>query len=272
VETTPTNQEQPPRPIKTLRVDRLGVEIYPTQEEMAQAAAVAAGEWLRRVLSEKERAAVILASATSQIRFLDRLIRQPQIDWSRLTFFHMDEYLGIPEDHPASFRRFIRERVAEKLPQAAFHYIQGDSPEPLRECRRYCDLLHNQPIDLCCLGIGENGHIAFNDPHVANLRDPHTIKLVQLDEACRKQQVGEGCFPDLNAVPQYAFTITIPGLMRARRIIGVAPERRKAKAVKNALEKEVCKDCPASVLRQHPNAALFLDADSASELEAFQPG
>jgi glucosamine-6-phosphate deaminase len=178
----------------------------------------------------------------------------------------MDEYLGIADHHPASFRRFLREHVVQKVKPGTCHYLAGDALEAIRESDRYGDLLRAQPIDLCCLGIGENGHLAFNDPPVADFQDPRAVKLVRLDDACRRQQVGEGAFPDLDAVPPYAFTLTIPTLCAARRLVCVVPERRKADAVRRALQGPVDTGCPASILRRQPHATLYLDADSASGL------
>ena len=180
---------------------------------------------------------------------------------------HMDEYLGLDEQHSASFRRFLRERVEQRLKPRAFHYIQGEAPEPLSECARYTRLLRAQPIDLCLLGIGENGHLAFNDPPVANFNDPHDVKLVKLDEACRQQQVGEGHFPNLAAVPQYAFTLSIPALCSAKRMLCIVPERRKAAAVEAALCGPITTACPASFLRKQAHCTLFLDAESAGGIQ-----
>ena len=174
---------------------------------------------LREALARQGSAAVIFAAANSQMQTLDALVALGGIDWSKVTLFHMDEYLGLDAAHPASFRRFLRERVESRVKPTQFHYLEGDTLLPLKECERYAKLLAAQPIDLCCLGIGENGHLAFNDPPVADFADPHTVKLVKLDTACRQQQVGEGHFPSLEAVPQYAFTLTIPALCTARRML-----------------------------------------------------
>jgi glucosamine-6-phosphate deaminase len=227
-----------------------------------------AHEYLRQLLISQGHAAAILASAASQVKFLDALARLPGLDWSRITLFHMDEYLGISSEHPASFRRFMRERVENRIRPHRFHYLEGDTLEPVNECERYASLLRAQPIDLCVLGIGENGHIAFNDPPVADFQDPLWVKLVKLDEPCRRQQVGEGAFPNFEAVPQYAFSLTIPALCSARKLLCVVPEKRKAEAVKAALQGPISTVCPASILRQQPHATLFLDADSASLLTA----
>lgn len=253
-------------PLQRFLAEALAVEIYSEPQPMAQGAALAAQAYLRAVLARQNSAAAILASANSQIQFLEALVALGGVDWSRITLFHMDEYLGIDAEHPASFRRFMRERVEQLVRPRQFHYIQGDTPLPLDECERYSQLLRAQPIDLCCLGIGENGHIAFNDPPVANFNDRHAVKLVKLDEACRRQQVGEGHYPNLEAVPQYAFTLTIPMLCSAKKLLCIVPEQRKAKAVRDTLEGPIAPTCPASVLRRQTHATLYLDPDSASLL------
>jgi len=257
-----------PTPIRTFTVDALAVRVHATQARLAADAADMASRHLSEVLDRQSTAAAILASATSQIQFLDALARRPEVDWSRVIVFHMDEYLGLSAEHPASFRRFMREHVAGRLRPRAFHPLAGDCLEPLAECDRYATLLRAQPIDLCCLGIGENGHVAFNDPPVADFNDPRTVKLVKLDEACRRQQVGEGCFPSLDSVPRYAFTLTVPALCAARKLVCVVPEARKADAVRRTLHGPISTACPASILRRQPQATLFLDAESAAALYA----
>jgi glucosamine-6-phosphate deaminase len=180
----------------------------------------------------------------------------------------MDEYLGISGNHPASFRRYMREKVEALVKPGAFHFLDGEALEPLDECDRYTRLLKAQPIDLCCLGVGENGHLAFNDPPVARFDDPHWVKLVKLDDDCKMQQVKEAHFPDLNSVPPYALTLTIPALISAARIICLAPEKRKAVPVKNALEGPLSTLCPASILRTQAQATMLLDLDSSALLSA----
>ena len=249
--------------MKTLQVDSLQVRIHPTQADMAADVAREAKQILVDALERQPTASVIFAAANSQIQSLHALVQLGGIDWSRVVMFHMDEYLGIDAQHRASFRRFLRERVEEQLKPRAFHYIQGEAMEPLTECERYTRLLRAQPIDLCLLGIGENGHLAFNDPPVANFTDPHAVKLVKLDEACRQQQVGEGHFPNLAVVPQYAFTLSIPALCSAKRMLCIVPERRKAAAVEAALCGPIETACPASFLRKQAHCTLFLDAESA---------
>lgn len=251
---------------KSFKADALDVRVYPRPDEMAAAAAAAAREHVAMCVARQGEARVILATGNSQLRFLECLIGLGGVTWSKVTLFHMDEYLGIDTDHPASFRRFMRERIEARLKPRKFHYLEGDSLEPLKECERYSRLLRALPVDLCCLGIGENGHVAFNDPPVADFSDPLTVKLVKLDEACRQQQVGEGHFPNLEAVPRYAFTLTIPALCSAKRMICVVPEKRKAQAVKEALRGPIGTACPASFLRNQAHCTLFLDAASASLL------
>lgn len=253
--------------MKTLQVDSLQVRIHPTQSEMATDVAREAKQILVDALEHQPTASVIFAAANSQIQSLHALVQLGGIDWSRVVMFHMDEYLGIDAQHRASFRRFLRERVEERLKPRAFHYIEGEAMEPVTECERYTSLLRAQPIDLCLLGIGENGHLAFNDPPVANFTDPHAVKLVKLDEACRQQQVGEGHFPNLAVVPQYAFTLSIPALCAAKRMLCIVPERRKAAAVKAALRGPIETACPASFLRKQAHCTLFLDAESAGGIQ-----
>lgn len=255
-----------PTPTRMFQADALPVRVYETQDEMARDAAHLAHDYLTQVLDSQATAACILATGNSQIQFLDHLIALGVIDWSRVTLFHMDEYLGIEPTHKASFRRYMREKVEARVRPRQFHYIEGDALLPLEECKRYAQLLSAQPIDLCCLGVGENGHLAFNDPPVADFDDPYKVKIVKLDLACQKQQVGEGHFPNIEAVPQYAITLTIPMLCSAHKMFCVAPEKRKAQAVKDMLTSPINTACPASVLRRQSNATLFLDTESAALL------
>jgi len=253
-------------PVRVFQADALPVRVYSSLADMAEDAARMAHEYLTALLAKQPTIACILATGNSQIRFLEHLISLGDIDWSRATLFHMDEYLGIDPNHKAGFRRYMRERVEARIKPGRFHYIEGDALLPVDECRRYAELLSAQPIDLCCLGIGENGHLAFNDPPVADFKDPHKVKIVKLDDACKQQQVGEGHFPNLDAVPPYAITLTIPMLCSARKMLCVAPETRKANAVKTMLKGPIATACPASFLRQQSHATLLLDTDSASLL------
>ncbi|MBW4598276.1 MAG: glucosamine-6-phosphate deaminase [Calothrix sp. FI2-JRJ7] len=251
-------------PSKNFSVSSLKVNVYNSEAEIARAAAEIVYEYLYNVLQEQKTASVLLATGNSQLKFLDELISLGGIDWSRVNCFHLDEYLGISGEHSASFRRYLREKFERKVHPQVFHYIEGDAQQPLIECARYSELLQTHKIDLCLLGIGENGHLAFNDPKVADFNDPYTVKLVKLDEVNRQQQVNTGYFSNIEQVPQYAFTVTIPTICAAKRIICLASGQRKAKIVAQMLQGEVTTTCPASILRHQPQATLFLDVDSAS--------
>jgi glucosamine-6-phosphate deaminase len=253
-------------PIRTFQVDELPVRVYAAQEDLARDAAREVQAHLQQCIAERGEARAILATGNSQIRFLDELIKLGGVDWSKLTLFHMDEYMGIDENHKASFRRYMRERVEARVKPRVFHYLQGEADQPLDECARYADLLQAREIDLCCLGIGENGHIAFNDPHVAEFDDPWSVKLVSLDLKCRQQQVNEGHFPSVDDMPRYAYTLTIPTLCAVRKMICISPEKRKAQAVHNALREAVSTNCPASYLRTQRQALLLIDEESAALL------
>jgi glucosamine-6-phosphate deaminase len=253
--------------VKTFTADALAVRVYANQADLSSEVAQIVRDHLAATLDRQGSAAAIMATGNSQIQFLDKLVALGGIDWSKVTLFHMDEYLGIGADHSASFRRYMRERVESRVKPGRFQYLAGDADLPLDECARYTELLKAQPIDLCCMGVGENGHLAFNDPPVARFDDPHFVKLVKLDDPCKWQQVNEGHFPTLESVPPYALTLTIPALLSARKVICIAPETRKANAVKEMLEGPVETRCPASILRRQAHATLFLDLDSASLLE-----
>ncbi|NMG06096.1 glucosamine-6-phosphate deaminase [Brasilonema sp. UFV-L1] len=254
----------------SFRIDALQVQIFNSEVELAQDVAGIVQKHLQHTLEHKDAVAVLLATGNSQMKFLDALIALNGVDWSRITCFHLDEYLGISADNLASFRRYLHERVEKRVKPKEFHYIEGDAMQPLTECDRYTKLLQAQPIDLCCLGVGENGHLAFNDPAVADFNDPYTLKLVKLDTVNRQQQVNTGYFPNLESVPQYAFTVTIPMICSAKKIICLAPGKRKAKIVKRMLESDITTDCPASILRTQQQATLFLDVDSASLIKSEQ--
>ena len=246
--------------------DALKVHVYADEPALALAAANIAATHLQTTLARQGSAAMILASGNSQLRFLEKLFLCPDLDWSAVTCFHMDEYLGVTADHPASFRRYMREHVERRVKPKAFHYLAGDALEPLSECERYTGLLRAQPIDFCCLGLGENGHLAFNDPDVADFADPHGVKIVKLDLRCRQQQVNQGHFAGLENVPQYALTLTIPTLLSARKVLCLAPEKRKAVPVRDLLQGPVATKGPASILRRQAHATLLLDEASASLL------
>jgi glucosamine-6-phosphate deaminase len=253
-------------PVRSFVVDQLPVQCFGPQADLAVAAAADAAQVLNEAIAQRGRARAIIATGNSQDQFLARLTATAGIDWSKVELFHMDEYLGMAMSHPASFRRYLKERVFDIVQPAAAHLLEGDALEPLKAIRAYAEALQAAPIDLCCLGIGENGHIAFNDPPVADFDDPEVLKIVKLDDYCRRQQVGEGHFPTLDAVPAYAITLTVPTLCRVGRMIAVVPERRKAQAVRDALEGPVSTACPGSYLRSQAHCTLYLDAESASLL------
>lgn len=242
------------------------VQVFDSKAAVGAAAAAAAAASLQRALQARQKARLIVATGNSQLETVKSLARIPNIDWSRIEVFHMDEYAGIPSAHPASFRRWIKTKLVDLVHPGEVRYIEGDAASPQEECARYGRLISNAPIDLCLLGIGENGHLAFNDPHAADFNDPMVMKIVMLDEASRRQQVGEGHFPALSDVPRQALTLTIPTLMKSEHIVCSVPERRKAEAVKNALEGPIATQCPASLLRTHPQTTIFLDVESASLL------
>lgn len=249
---------------KIFNVDKLSVQIYSCEVDLAEDVAEIAQNYLQSVLQKNGSAAILLATGNSQIKFLEKLVALDGIDWSRITCFHLDEYLGISGEHAASFRYYLRERVQKLVKPKEFHYIEGDTLEPLRECDRYTRLLQAQPIDLCCLGVGDNGHLAFNEPAVANFQDPYTVKLVKLDRVNHQQQVNQGHFPNLESVPKYAFTVTIPTICAARKIFCIISGRHKAKIVQKMLQGNITTDCPASILRKQPQTTLFLDKDAAA--------
>ncbi|MBW6456429.1 MAG: 6-phosphogluconolactonase, partial [Trueperaceae bacterium] len=248
-----------------LQIGELPVRVYADPQALGAAAATDAASAIRAAVAERGEAHVILATGTSQVAFLEALATLPDLPWTQVELYHMDEYVGLAGDHAASFRRFLRERIVDLVGPRAFHEIRGDAP-PEAEAARYGGLVAGRRIDLTCMGIGENGHLAFNDPPDARFDDPQPARVVRLDEASRRQQVGEGHFPDLGSVPTHAITLTIPTLLAATRVQVVVPEARKAEAVRRALRKAIDEACPASVLRRVPHATLYLDRDAAGGL------
>jgi len=233
---------------------------------MGLAAARAVAEAIRGLLARDGRAAVIFASAPSQNEFLAALREEPGIDWPKLTAFHLDEYVGIAPDHPASFRRFLVDRLFSHVRVAAFHGLDGQAKDLPAECARYAALLQGARPALAILGIGENGHLAFIDPPVCDFSERADVRVVELDEPCRRQQVNDGCFPSLADVPRTALSLTVPLLMRVPRAVAIVPGPAKRAAIAAAVLGGVTTACPASILRRHPDATLFLDDDSAAGL------
>jgi len=242
------------------------VKKYSTRAEMGACAAAEASAVIRRLLAEKGEISMIFAAAPSQNEFLATLAADPEIDFTRITAYHMDEYVGLTEDAPQRFGNFLREHIFDLAPFKAVHYIRGNAEDVDGECERYGNLLKNTHIDVVCMGIGENGHIAFNDPHVADLNDPVLVKKVSLDDVCRMQQVHDGCFASFDEVPQYALTLTIPALMNADYHFCMVPAASKANAVRETVYGPISEKCPATALRRCENAVLYVDSDSGAHL------
>ena len=251
--------------VSGFRVDDLEVRVFASATELGTEAAHDAAAAITSAVEQRGRANVMFATGNSQFAFLDALTSLRGIPWSSVTGFHMDEYVGMDDQHSASFARYMRERIIDVVHPAAFHSVDGTN-EPSKECARYAALLRAHPLDLCCLGVGENGHLAFNDPPFADFDDPVDVKEITLDDASRRQQVGEGHFTSIDAVPRTAITVTIPALLGARRVLAIVPEERKAEAVARALHGPVATSCPASILRRTPHATLYLDYESAADV------
>jgi len=254
-------------PIRSFNADRLQVNVYPTREEMGMAAAKDAAAQIQQLLNTKEIVNIIFAAAPSQNELLFHLANNEEIDWGRINAFHMDEYVGLSENAPQRFGHFLEQAIFGKQAFHAVQYINGNAADPFAECSRYAALLEAHPIDMVCMGIGENTHIAFNDPHVANLNDPLMVKLVELDEVSRMQQVHDGCFAAIEEVPKTAITLTVPALMKAASIFCVVPGINKAQAVYHTINSPVSALHPSTALRQHEQAALYLDVKSGSLLK-----
>jgi glucosamine-6-phosphate deaminase len=240
------------------------IEVYDSKLQLGKAAAIRAGEIIRQAIANRGAAYVIAATGASQFEFLDELVGQ-NLDWSKTVFFHLDEYVGLPVTHPASFRRYLKERIVDRMRPKAFHLINGEAEDVSDECRRVGDLISQQRIDVAFVGIGENGHLAFNDPP-ADFETNQPYIVVDLDEACRKQQVGEGWFQNMEEVPRQAISMSIQQILKSRNILCIVPDLRKAIAVKNCVELDVSPLRPASILQQHDDAILYLDSKSSSLL------
>src|SRR5690606_18170157 len=248
------------------KVDLLRVARFDDRRSMGKAAAQAVAMKIQELLKQRESIHIVFAAAPSQNEFLEALTAQGGIPWERIHAFHMDEYIGLPPEAPQRFGRFLNERLFAKVPFSSVNYLKGDALDIATECKRYEELLRRYPTDIVCMGIGENCHIAFNDPHVADFDDKAWVKVVDLDLACRQQQVNDGCFDRLDQVPTHALTLTIPAPMAAPFIFCMVPGLNKAKAVKHTLTSEISPAYPSTVLRRHPAALLFLGTDSTSLL------
>jgi glucosamine-6-phosphate deaminase len=250
------------------------IEVFPDTNSLAKAASAKAAAKLRDCIQQTGRARIIAATGAAQFEFLEVLTRTPQIDWSRVEMFHLDEYIGIPAEHPASFRKFLRERLINKTGITHHHLINGDADSGDVIVKLTAEI-RKAPIDLAFVGIGENGHLAFNDPP-ADFETDEAYIVVELDEACRRQQMGEGWFKSLDEVPRRAISMTVRQILKAQEIIAIVPEARKAKAIEKCFAGEISPLAPASVLRRHSNTIVYLDKDSAALLKpetvaAFQP-
>lgn len=246
--------------------DKLKVLVADSREEMGNIAAEAIHGKILELLAEKEHINMLFAAAPSQNEMLDTLASYSDIPWERINALHMDEYVKLPADAPQGFGNFLRRAIFGKVNFRTVSYLDGNAADIEEECKRYTALLEQYPLDIACIGIGENGHIAFNDPHVADFNDPKLVKVVDLDDRCRQQQVNDGCFASFDLVPRNALTLTVPSIFAAGYIACVVPAATKAEAVKNTVEGEIGEYCPATVIRRHNDATLYLDPDSASLL------
>lgn len=250
-----------------MKIDLLAVKILASRDDMGHVAACDIREKILELLSQKAEINMIFAAAPSQNDVLEQLTAFQEIDWSRIKAFHMDEYIGLShKDANKSFGHFLKEHIFSKVPFKSVHLINGNAADSEGECLRYAQLLSNNPPDIVVMGIGENGHIAFNDPWAADFSDPNAVKTVALDEICRRQQVNDGCFENLDEVPKRAITLTCPTLFSGKHLFCIVPAKTKAKAVKRTLCGEINEECPATILRRHKSAVLYLDDNSSSLL------
>jgi glucosamine-6-phosphate deaminase len=249
---------------------RLALEVHPDRTALGRAAARAVAAYLHGVIARQGEARVIFACAPSQDEFLAALVDPARcglaLDWSKITALHMDDYVGLTAAHTQSFRHYLQQHLLSRVSIGRFHPLPAEEPDADAVAARYTALLREKPIDLICMGIGENGHIAFNDPPVADFEDPQLVKVVELDLACRQQQVNDGCFPTLDAVPRHAFTLTVSVFRQARRLSIHVPGPRKAEAVRATVQGPITTACPASILRLHSEATLYVDTAAAGLL------
>lgn len=256
--------------IKSFKKDTLQVQIYNTEEVMGEAAAAFVANHLQKAIQARGTANLILGTGASQFSFIDALKKLP-IEWKKITVFHLDEYKGLSDQHPASFCKYLKERILDIVKPGKVYLINGDAENLEEMINEYESLLTAHPIDVACIGIGENGHIAFNDPAVANFNDARLVKVVKLDHACRMQQLGEGWFPTFDDVPKEAISLTIPAIMNCKIISCFVPDARKSLAVYHTLNGEISTSCPASILRRHQDTLLFLDRPAASLINLASP-
>jgi glucosamine-6-phosphate deaminase len=249
--------------ISYFKVEKLEVRVFPDRVAMGRAAGQAVAQKMGEMLKEKQNLFMVFAAAPSQNEFLEELSKSRGVDWKRVTAFHLDEYVGLPGANPQNFGQYLRKRLFDKVRPGKVHYLNSMAEDSEVECDRYATLLKDHPLDIACIGIGENGHLAFNEPPVADFNDPRLVKVVELDLASRQQQVHDGCFKEIESVPQKAMTLTLPAILSATFIFCMVPGPTKEGAVKKTLEGPITTDCPASILKKHEKATLFLDQDSA---------
>ncbi len=247
--------------MKSFTIERMKVRVYKDRSEMGAAAAEDAASRIRELLGKKERVRMAFAAAPSQGGFLDWLARARDLDWGRVTAFQLDEYVGVPGTAPQSHQSYLRERLFSRVKPGEVHSLDG-SAHPRKECARYAELVRQGPLDIVCLGIGNNGHIALNEPHAADFNDPDVVKVVELDKVSIKQQVQTGIFKRIEDVPRFGMTLTVPVIMSATHLFCVVPGPSKRDAVRLALQGPLTTACPASILRTHPDCTLFLELDS----------
>lgn len=244
--------------------EELKVVIYSNRQKLGKYSALNTIKLINNIFKNKDEIRMIFAAAPSQNEFLDELTKDPKINWGRITAFHMDEYIGLPENSPQLFSKYLSDHLFSKVNFKEVNIINSQAKDILKECSRYEMLLNEKPIDIICMGIGENGHIAFNDPPFANFNDTKLVKVVGLDMHCRQQQVNDGCFNTIEEVPRMAITLTVPALFSGNYLNIVVPGKRKAVAIKKTLYNKISTECPSSIIRKHKNAILYLDSDSAS--------
>jgi glucosamine-6-phosphate deaminase len=252
--------------VRRFKVDELEVAVYANNDALGKAAAAEAADIIREAITKRGAANIVLATGNSQKTFLAALRTEPSIDWPKVSVFHLDEYIGLDPAHPASFPSFLRRHIIDYVRPGAFYQLSGSTEDIARICRDYETLLRSHPTDLCALGVGENGHLAFNDPPGVNFNDPVWVKVVKLASRSRQQQVDEGHFDSLDKVPREAVTMTIPAMLSASHILGMVPEARKADAVRRTLSGPITEDVPSTILRRSAKAKLFLDLDSGAEV------
>lgn len=250
--------------LKDYYADKMRVRFFDTRSSMGDVAGTEIAIKIKELLAVKTSINVMFAAAPSQNETLAALVQDPDVDWSRINAFHMDEYIGLEDTHPAGFRNFLKKAIFKLKPFKSINYLNGNAPDATKEAERYSQLLNDNPLDICILGVGENGHIAFNEPSVANFNDPVCVKVVKLEQKCRQQQVNDGCFKAIEEVPTHALSVTIPALCSAKWMYCSVPAKTKAEAIMHMLKDPISTSCPATILKSHEHAYLYADKEAAS--------